>query len=155
MQMKIREMDFEDIPLLAHLFKALESAEWAKTLTIPEIEVELSRRYGLKCASSTLLVSVTDEGSISGYGSVHWIPSLILPGIEGYVSELFVSPAHRGNGIGDSMLKEIERLAISRNCYRLSLLNMKDKESYRRGFYAKRNWEERQNAANMVKRIAK
>jgi GNAT superfamily N-acetyltransferase len=153
--MKIREMHLEDVPRLAPFFKALESAEWAKGKSLQDLEDELMRRYELKSTSSTMLVSITHEGDISGYGSVHWIPSLILPGIEGYVSELFVAVEHRGNGIGDSILAEIEKLAAVKGCYRLSLLNMKEKESYKRGFYIKRNWVERGNAANMIKKIAK
>jgi GNAT superfamily N-acetyltransferase len=153
--MKIREMHFEDIPHVARLLIGLESAEWTKGRSIREIQVELTRRYELKSASSTILVSITHEGKISGYGSVHWIPNLILPGIEAYISELFVSLEFRGNGIGDSILKEIEKLAAIKGCYRLSLLNLKEKDSYMRGFYTKRNWLERINAANMIKRISK
>jgi GNAT superfamily N-acetyltransferase len=148
-------MQPEDILGLARLFKSLESAEWAKGKSIQDIEAELSRRYGLKSDSSTMLVSVTPEGEVSGYGSVHWIPTLILPGIEGYVSELFVALEHRGNGIGNSILAEIEKLAAAKSCYRLTLLNMKEKESYKRGFYFKRNWIERVNAANMIKKVSK
>ena len=36
---------------------------------------------------------------------------------------------------------------------RLSLLNLRERESYRRGFYAKRGWTERPGAANLIKRL--
>jgi GNAT superfamily N-acetyltransferase len=127
--------------------------EWAKALTLSEIESELAVRLRVKSTSSDILLSVTDEDEITGYCSVHWIPTIILPGIEGYVSELFIGQKHRGQGIGESLLQEIERRARSKGAYRLSLLNLKDKESYKRGFYAKRNWVERVGAANMIRKL--
>jgi GNAT superfamily N-acetyltransferase len=151
--MKIREMNSEDIPLLARLLKNLEAAEWARERPVLEIEAELSERCLKNGASSTVLVSSTPEGGLSGYGSVHWMPNFVLPGIEGYVSELFVASEYRGQGIGDSILREIERRASLKGCHRLSLLNLRNRESYRRGFYLKRNWEERMNAANMIKKL--
>lgn len=151
--MEIRELGPADIPRFARLIAGLEVAEWTKGRSSPEIEAVLAGRYAAKSASSTILISSTPEGDISGYGSVHWMPNFILPGMEGYVSELFVSAPYRGQGIGDRILKEIENQAVAKGCCRLSLLNLKDRESYRRGFYRKRNWEERANAANLIKKF--
>jgi hypothetical protein len=44
----------------------------------------------------------------------------------------------------------VKEEAKSRGCSRLSLLNMRDRESYQRAFYAKDGWEERTDAANFV-----
>ena len=153
--MMIRELNSEDIPLLARFLSNLDVAEWVRGRSLREIEGELSERHGRRTGSSTILISLTDEGEVSGYGSVHWMPNFVLPGMEGYVSELFIAEKYRGQGIGDSILGEIEKKAATNGCYRLSLLNLRNRESYQRGFYVKRNWEERINAANMIKKIGK
>lgn len=151
----IREMNLEDIPRLSQLLAGLEQAEWVKGLSSREIETILSSRLEKKSAASTILVAVASDDAIAGYGSVHWLPILILPGGEGYISELFVAPEFRGMGVGNSILSEIERLAKEKGCYRLSLLNLRDRESYKRAFYSKRGWAERANAANMIKKLGK
>jgi hypothetical protein len=54
-----------------------------------------------------------------------------MAGAEGYVSELFVREPARG-------------------CTRLSLINLRQRESYRRQFYVKAGWQERGTAANFI-----
>jgi GNAT superfamily N-acetyltransferase len=93
------------------------------------------------------------DGSLVGYTAVHWLPYLILAGPEGYVSELFLSEATRGHGVGAQLLAAVKEEALQRGCVRLSLLNMRTRESYRRGFYVKHGWEERADAANMVLKL--
>ena len=88
-----------------------------------------------------------------GYGSVHWLPYLFLQGPEGYVSELFVRESARGQGIGRELLKVIETEAKARGCVRLSLINLRSRESYTRQFYVKAGWEERPDAANFICRL--
>jgi len=87
--------------------------------------------------STTLLVAETDEGQIMGYTAVHWLPYLILSGPEGYVSELFVAEAARGMGVGKALITAVKSQAQQRGCSRLELLNMRNRESYQRGFYEK------------------
>jgi len=100
--------------------------------------------------SHTLYVAEDKEGSLLGYTNVHWLPYLFLAGPEGYVSELFIAQAARGQAVGSRLLQAVKEEARSRGCSRLSLLNMRDRESYQRGFYAKDGWEERPDAANFV-----
>jgi hypothetical protein len=40
--------------------------------------------------------------------------------------------------------------ARQRGCFRLSLINMRRRESYQRRYYEKAGWEERPEAANFV-----
>jgi GNAT superfamily N-acetyltransferase len=63
---------------------------------------------------------------------------------------LFVASDARGQGIGTRLLEAVKSEAATRNCSRLSLLNMRDRESYQRAFYAKDGWEERTVAANFI-----
>lgn len=103
--------------------------------------------------SHTVYVAMAN-GGIAGYGSVHWLPYLFMAGPEGYVSELFVRESARGKGVGRELLKAIEAEAKSRGCSRLSLLNLRHRQSYERGFYIKAGWRERREAANFIRAIA-
>lgn len=99
--------------------------------------------------SHTVLLAENQDGEVIGYTAVHWLPYLILAGPEGYVSELFVCRSNRGRGVGSRLLEAVKEQAIKRGCTRLSLLNMRSRKSYERGFYRKLGWEER-DAANFV-----
>jgi len=100
--------------------------------------------------ASTILVAVMEGGTIAGYCAVHWVPFLFFTGPEAYISELFVRQGNRSAGVGTALLDEVKRRAIGRGCTRLSLLNGRDGEAYRRRFYAKRNWLERDRMANFI-----
>jgi len=90
------------------------------------------------------------SGEVVGYVAAHWLPYLILTGPEGYVSELFLRNSARGQGIGTALLEAVKDEAEERGCSRLMLLNIRNRESYRRGFYKKLGWQERDMAANFV-----
>lgn len=102
-------------------------------------------------ASHSIYVAAAGTAAqIVGYTAVHWLPYLFLPGPEGFVSELFVADAARGQGLGGQLLQTVVQEALARQCRRLSLLNMRGRASYQRGFYVKQGWEERLDAANFV-----
>lgn len=88
---------------------------------------------------------------LASYASVHWLPYLIHAGPEGYVSELFVAEAARGQRLGSRLLATIEAEARGRGCARLQLLAFRTRDSYRRRFYPKAGWEERPDGASFVK----
>jgi GNAT superfamily N-acetyltransferase len=100
--------------------------------------------------SHAVWVAQDPAGTVWGYVAVHWLPYLFLPGPEGYVSELFVHPDAVQRGIGGRLLDQVIVEAKRRGCSRLLLLNFRNRESYRRGFYAKHGWQERPDAANMI-----
>jgi GNAT superfamily N-acetyltransferase len=104
--------------------------------------------------SHSIYVAEAEGGGLAGYGSVHWLPYLFLPGPEGFVSELFVHEAARGLGVGSRLLETIKEEAIQRGCFRLSLLNNRNRESYHRSFYQKQGWEERTPMANFSLRLS-
>jgi GNAT superfamily N-acetyltransferase len=85
-----------------------------------------------------------------GYIAVHWLAYLFLPGLEGFISELFVREAARGAGVGRRLLEAVTQDAKKRGCYRLSLLNGRHRESYLRKFYEKLGWEERSIMVNFI-----
>ncbi len=91
-----------------------------------------------------------NAGEILGYCAAHWVPLLFLPGGEAYVTELYVRERDSGQGIGSRLLDEVVALATSHGCSRISLLNGRFGQSYRRQFYAKRGWVERSEMANFI-----
>jgi GNAT superfamily N-acetyltransferase len=98
----------------------------------------------------SLYVAVSNTGEIVGYRAVHWNYYLFLVGPEGCVSEQFVCTAERGRSIGSRLLEAIKVEALARGCSRLMLINLRHRESYERGFCARRGWEERPDAASFV-----
>lgn len=64
----------------------------------------------------SVYVAVTGENELVGYTAVHWLPYLFLPGPEGFVSELFVDPTERGQGVGRRLLAAVQVEAKERGC---------------------------------------
>ncbi len=90
-----------------------------------------------------------------GFAALHVLPYLIHTGNEGYLSELFIRESARGQGVGTALLRTVQDEARRRGCFRLRLINVKTRDSYQRGFYAKNGWEEWPDAATFVYRIEK
>lgn len=155
MRIKIRKLTAQDAPQIAELLKEIGWFESFKSEPIGAAS-ERVRFHIEQCHvddSHSAFAAQSPDGKIVGYGSVHWLPYLFLQGPEGYVSELFVRESARGQGIGRELLKTIETEAKTRGCVRLSLINLRDRESYMRQFYVKTGWEERSEAANFIYRI--
>lgn len=155
MEKQIRKIKVQDALQLAEL---LRDIGWFESFKSEPIEaasqrVRLHIEQCLADNSHSVLVAETSVGQIVGYGSVHWLPYLFLPGPEGLVSELFVRESARGQGVGRELLRNIETEARARGCARLSLINLRNRESYMRQFYVKAGWEERPEAANFIYRI--
>ena len=155
MAIKIRKATPQDAPALAVLLKEIGWFELFKSEPLKETSrrVRLHIEQCLADNSHCLFVAETSEGSIVGYGSVHWLPYLFTRGPEGFVSELFVRESARGQGVGKQLLQAIDAEARARGCVRLSLINLRSRESYQRQFYIKAGWEERGEAANFIYRI--
>jgi GNAT superfamily N-acetyltransferase len=77
----------------------------------------------------------------------------LFAGREMLVSELFVMESVRGQGVGKALLSAIEAEAVSQKCFRISVLNSRERESYKRGFYPSLGYEERTHTANFTKRL--
>ena len=155
MSMKIRKSTSQDAPELAVLLKEIGWFDLFKSEPLEETRRRV-RSHIEQCLadnSHSLFVAEASDGSIVGYGSVHWLPYLFMRGPEGFVSELFVRESARGQGVGKELLQAIETEARARGCARLSLINLRSRESYQRQFYIKAGWEERSEAANFIYRI--
>jgi GNAT superfamily N-acetyltransferase len=148
----IREARIEDAGPLAQV---LIGMGWFTALqdTTPEaLGDKVAAQLASLCGSSlsTVLVAEGGDGVVVGYCNVHWLHDLFLPVPEGYLSELFLLPVARVLGIGSLLLARVVAEAEARGAHRLTLLNGKHRESYERGFYIKKGWEERERMANFV-----
>ena len=155
MAIKIRTATPGDASQLAVLLKEIGWFELFKSepLEGTSQRVKSHIEQCLADNSHSLFVAEAAERSIVGYGSAHWLPYLFMRGPEGFVSELFVRESARGQGVGKQLLEAIETEARARGCVRLSLINLRSRESYQRQFYIKAGWEERDEAANFIYRI--
>ncbi|MBN2388148.1 MAG: GNAT family N-acetyltransferase [Anaerolineales bacterium] len=153
MDFAIRLARSGDAPALADLIRELGMFAYLAAEPAQATGVRVAEHLSMCLADDSHLVCVAEDGDgvIAGYVAVHWLPYLILAGPEGYVSELFVRELARGQGLGARLLEAVEVEARRRGCTRLMLLNMRPRESYRRGFYAKRGWQERPEAANFLR----
>ena len=147
----IRTAHLDDAPALAEFLLSQELFKSLETLTPQALTQELERKIGAAVPSSHTLLIAADETDIIGYAAVHWLPALFQPGPDGYLSELFVSAARRGRGVGSRLLRAVELEARYRGCPRLTLVSLKNRESYRRGFYAAHGFTEQPEAARFVK----
>ena len=98
----------------------------------------------------TIYVAVDEEEAVVGFAGVHWVPFIMLGSVEGYVSDVFVSPSAGGKGAGSMLINSVIKEGEERDAFRLMLTNGKQKPSYRRGFYRKMGWIERPKVANFV-----
>ena len=152
MQISIRQATIEDASALTRLLRELNYFQRLEEQSYEETLSQVSRQLAgdLYSGSHSIYVAEDENNSLTGYAAVHWLPYLFLPGPEGYVSELFVSESARSQGVGTRLLETISQDAHKLGCSRLSLVNIRQRESYQRGFYKSRGWQERPEAANFI-----
>jgi len=150
----IRKATLDDVPAIAKVILSLFEHHF-EGFSFDDSAQRIGRHLNQCLAddSHSVYVAADESGQIAGYVAVHWLPYLFLPGPEGFVSELFIAEDARAQGIGSKLLLAVVQEAESRGCSRLSLINMRGRESYERGFYAKHGWEERPDAANFILRL--
>ena len=152
MTFAIRPARFPDASALADLLREVGWFEFInfQTSAAATANIESQLAESLADESHSVYVGVDDTGQVTGYISVHWLAYLFMPGPEGYISELFLRPAARGQGLGSALLETVKAEALERGAYRLNLLNNKHRESYEREFYQKQGWQERPEMANFI-----
>jgi GNAT superfamily N-acetyltransferase len=102
---------------------------------------------------SALLLVAELNGRVTGYIHGEIVTYLLFAGREMLVSELFVREEARGKGVGRALMAAIEAEAVKQKCFRISVLNSRERESYKRGFYTGLGYDERASVANFVKRL--
>jgi GNAT superfamily N-acetyltransferase len=148
MKLNIRLATINDARMIAELLTNIDDYKTWNELGADEMEKTV--RQSLEQAHSERLLFVAEiNDRVIGYAAVYWLHHAFSMR-EGYVSELFIRSDASGHGAGTALLEAIKAEAIARGCYRLTLVNLKDRESYRRGFYASRGWEEKSNTVRFA-----
>ena len=146
--MNIRPATLADARAVAELLFSLEEYPSYRQYGLADLETRVAT--GLSAQSSQRSVLVAElEGLVMGYGAVQWFTP-IMSAPEGYVSDLFVYANATGQGLGSSLLEAMTVEAKARGCQRLALSNWRNRTSYKRGFYAKRGWQENADSARFV-----
>lgn len=136
----------EDAPRLAALVRGLEVFRAEETAAATEARL----RALLEPADGASLWVAEDRGALLGYALVFWHPQLFAARPTAYLAELFVAPEARGRGAGRALVGAAVREAKARGCRRVQLVAMRERASYRRGFYPKLGFSERPEAADFV-----
>jgi GNAT superfamily N-acetyltransferase len=148
MNADIRNAKPEDARVIAELLCNIDDHPNWKELGVEKLEPTV--RDGLEWNNPERLVLVAVlEDRVVGYGVVYW-QQLLFSSKEAYIRELFIHSDASGKGVGTALLRKMESEAVARNCRRLTLVNFKDIESYRRGFYASRGWTEQENTVRFA-----
>jgi GNAT superfamily N-acetyltransferase len=148
MKLNIRLANINDARMIAELLTNIDDYKTWNELGVDEMEKTV--RQSLEQAHSERLLFVAEiDNRVIGYAAVYWLHQMFSTR-EGYVSELFIRSDASGHGAGTALLDAITAEAIARGCYRLTLINLRDRESYRRGFYASRGWEEKTNTVRFA-----
>lgn len=111
------------------------------------------RLEALITAEDTLLLVAELNQQVVGYIHGQIVTYLLFAGSEMLISELFVMEAARDHGVGHALMALIEAEAVKNKCFRISVLNSRERESYKRGFYPSLGYEERPHTANFTKRL--
>lgn len=149
----IRKVVKDDAVGMAGILREIGWSEKRNSLPIEEvyepIRVLIEKAQG-DPEGHTIYVAEDEEKKVVGFTNVHWVPFIMLGSIEGYVSDLFVSPSAGGKGAGSSLIRTVMEEGREREAFRLMVTNGKDKPSYKKGFYSKMGWMERPKVANFV-----
>ena len=86
------------------------------------------------------------ESKIAGYLAYSFKPQLRLCGLSMEIDELSISEIFRGSGIGTSLINEAKNIAKSNQAKRIILSTNRDRESYKRSFYTKNGFQEKNSA---------
>ena len=155
MEIEICKVEQKDVAGIAEILRELGWFADIAAKTPAESREQIANELRLCQAddSHAVFVARAADEAVRGYVAAHWVPYLLHSGPDGYISELFIRDSARGQGIGARLLETVEAEALRHGCKRLMLLNMRQRESYQRGFYAKHGWEERPQAATFMKNL--
>lgn len=137
--MLIRPADEQDIPAIIKLLSELgynldDSPAFRRTWK----EIFSDPKMGIVVAD--------DEGTIAGYLAYSFRPQLRLLGLSMEIDELSVLSSYRGRGIGADLIEFAKDLAKSKSIKRIILSTNRERDSYKRNFYQKNGFQEKNSA---------
>ncbi|QDT74066.1 GNAT family N-acetyltransferase [Lacipirellula limnantheis] len=131
----IRPAGHSDVDAITRLMKAepgFWQSSWPDNIVARVLE-----------SPSCLAFVYSLNGGIAGFASAHDL------NFRGYLSELIVSPSHRGRGVGKKLIDAVEGALRSRGCPLIIADVWREAE----GFYRSRGWEP-PDAVLLRKRLA-
>ncbi len=146
---KIRPLRDSDIEAVMRLHRELgwNPAFMADGSTLRQ------RLQSLIVEESALLLVAEIDGRVIGYVHGEIVTYLLFAGREMMITEVFVRERARGKGVGKALVTAIENEAVKEKCFRISVLNSRERESYKRSFYPGMGYSEREQTATFVKRL--
>jgi GNAT superfamily N-acetyltransferase len=113
----IRAATVGDVPTIARLIRALAEYERLSHAVVLD-EARLKQHlFGPRPYAEVLLAE--DENGVVGYALFFHNYSTFASKPTLFLEDLFVEPAHRGNGHGKALLAALAQLATERGCARL------------------------------------
>ena len=111
------------------------------------------RLKSLITEDNALLLVAEIDNRVVGYVHGEMVTYLLFAGSEMFISEVFVVEGARSQGVGKTLMTAIEEEAIKQKCFRITVMNGRERESYKRGFYPSLGYQERAQTAVFSKRI--
>ena len=101
----VRKASVPDAIAMAEILREIGWSEKRNSMQLDDVAGPIKRlvEHSINDPDGhTTYVAIDDEEKVIGFTNVHWVPFVMLGGIEGYVSDLFVSPSSGGKGAGQT-----------------------------------------------------
>lgn len=111
-----RSAERRDVPLILRYIRELARYEKLEEEVVATEEILEEWLFDKEKAE---VIFAVVEGKEVGFALFFHNFSTFLGRAGIYLEDLYVEPAHRGQGIGTALLKELARIAVARGCGRL------------------------------------
>lgn len=117
MNITIRPATIDDTGLILHFIQQLAEYEKLRHEAVATEQNIRDTLFGERAYAEVLIADCDQQPAGFALFFHNYSTFLGKPGI--YLEDLFVNPEFRGKGIGKTLLSQLARLAIERNCGRL------------------------------------
>lgn len=111
-----RSVERQDVPLILRYIRELARYEKLEGEVVATEEILEEWLFDKEKAE---VIFAVVEGKEVGFALFFHNFSTFLGRAGIYLEDLYVEPAHRGQGIGTALLRELARIAVARGCGRL------------------------------------
>ena len=112
----LRAAEPQDVPAIVGLIRELAEFEKLSHLCQVSAESLTPHLFGGKPIAECVVGEVSGEVVAFALFFANFSTFLAKPGL--YLEDLYIRPAHRGNGLGKALLKHLAGLAVERGCGR-------------------------------------
>lgn len=144
-QIAIKELQQSDIKAFIHLLQEQMKNELWETASEKNLEKRICLCLQATEAKQISPLLAIDDTTVIGYITLQWIRGLWSDFPEAFISDFYVGHIYRKKGVGTLLLEVAVREAKKRSCVRIFLENNQKNPVYKRGFYSKRGWREKEN----------